>query len=84
MGDVAVDVLWNVAKLLEAETAGEVIRAAYADEVNGGGHDYNLENLVCLGKKPAGNDPVEGDFFTPETATIVSSPAQPESAGRNI
>ena len=72
MGDLAVDVLWNVAKLLEAETAGEVIRAAYADEVNGGGHDYNLGNLVCLGKKPAGNDPVEGDFFTPEGTRPLS------------
>ena len=66
MGDLAVDVLWDTAKLLETEAAGEAMCAAYADEVDGGGHEYNLGNLVCLGKKPAGNDPVEGDFFTPE------------------
>jgi hypothetical protein len=64
MGDLAVDVLWDTAKLLETEAAGEAMCAAYADEVDG--HEYNVGNLVCLGKKPAGNDPVEGDFFTPE------------------
>ena len=52
----------RLAKLLETETAGEAMRAAYADVADGGGHEYNLGNLVCLGKKPAGNDSIEGDL----------------------
>ena len=51
------------------------MRAAYADVAYGGGHEYNLGNLVFLGKKLAGNASIEGEYFTPEQTrplTIVS------------
>ena len=36
----------------------------YAREVGAGDHDFNLGNMVFLPKKPAGNDPVLGDYHT--------------------
>ena len=61
MGDLAVDTLWDVAKLLETREAGQAMRDAYSDEVDGEGHAYNLANLVCLGKKPV----LDGGWWVP-------------------
>ena len=66
MGELAVDMFSDIAELVQTKAAGQAMRAAYWDEVDDEGHAYNLANLVCLGKKPAGYGPHEGEFFTPE------------------
>ena len=66
MGELAVDMLLDIAELLQTEEAGHAMRAAYWDEADDEGHAYNFANLVCLGKKPAGYDPHRGEFFTLE------------------
>ena len=47
LGTLAVEVLWDVAKLLESDNAGEAMRDAYATDSESGGHGYNLSTLVC-------------------------------------
>ena len=69
VGSVA---LWEVAKLLETTQAQEKLTDAYWDECTHGGHNYNLGNLVCLAKKPAGCDEHVGEFYTPADTRPLS------------
>ena len=66
LGELGIQTLWDVAKLLETDQAGELMREAYADTFADGRHGYNLSTMVCLDKKPAGTEQTIGDYYTPE------------------
>lgn len=73
LGDLATDALWDVARLLEDNGAGELLAQAYHDEPeSAGGHWYNKRNLVCLAKKPAGRTDTVGEYYAAEGTRSLS------------
>ena len=72
LGPVAIDLLWDVARLLEGQDASTKLQAAYYDEKKARPHNFNLSTLVCLPKAPAGSDGDSGDFYDPEGTRPLS------------
>ena len=66
LGDLAVDILYDLATALSTCNSKEVLREAYSDRCQFGAHDFNLSLLCCLPKKPTGTDDVAGDYFKGE------------------
>ena len=73
LGTLAVTTLWQVATLLESPDASHQLSEAYTDELTEDlHHSYNLGNLVCLAKKPAGRDELAGEDYTPADTRPLS------------
>ena len=66
LGDLAIDLLLEVAELLESRDSSELLQAAYHDELVEGLHGYNLGKLVCLPKKASGVDEHGLEYYAPE------------------
>ena len=62
LGELGVDILWDVATALAGSQASALIDAAYWDQPD----SYNASLLVCLPKKPAGQLPEGIDYYTAE------------------
>jgi hypothetical protein len=63
LGHLAVDTLTAAAAVLGQEDAREVLVVAMELDVSTT-HDFNVGSMVFLPKKPAGNDPLFGDYYT--------------------
>ena len=72
MGDVGVEILWNVYEISEDARAEEIFNSAYQDEAEVGHHNFNLSTLVCLPKDPTGEDPQVGTYFAPKATRPLS------------
>jgi hypothetical protein len=72
LGELGVYTLHEVATALRAEDSVTQLQAAYQDECEDNGHDYNLSTLVCLPKAPAGDDLEFGQYFNPSDTRPLS------------
>ena len=72
MGDIGIDILWEVYEVTEDEAAEAIFVAAYADEAETGQHNFNMSSLVCLPKEPTGEDPVKGAYYKPQSTRPLS------------
>ena len=62
LGPLATDVLFDAARAMARSDFQVRIREAYEAETDGD-HPFNLALLVCLPKKPVGQDPLLGDIY---------------------
>jgi len=66
LGDIAVDVLFDVTSALCSSGGRDCLKEAYADRSLENWHDFNLSLLCCLPKKPYGADPDHGEYYRSE------------------
>ncbi len=53
-----------------ARLSGEILTGVFGDLTSEGSwvpEEFNVAVMSCLPKKPAGTDPIHGDYYTPET-----------------
>ena len=62
-GELALQVLYDVAVALQSDDASSLLREMHGDDWPDEGHGFNLGLLICLGKKAHSQDPVHGAVF---------------------
>ena len=67
LGDLGIDILFDVIRVLCTEEGKPMLESAYADRSSIGEHSFNSSLLCCLPKKVAGTDPDSGAFYTGDT-----------------
>jgi len=71
MGELGIDILWDMLQTLSRPGAADVLRSAYADE-SADGHEFNLGILCCLPKRPSGNTENGTPYYAPENTRPLS------------
>jgi len=66
LGDIAEQILYDVATAIGNESPQQLLQEAYFDRCAGDRHDFNLSLLCCLPKKPHGIDEEAGAYFKGE------------------
>ncbi len=72
LGDLSVDIFWEITRQMEAEDFEEDLREAYKDEDDLGIHSFNLNLLVCPPKAPTGEDATMGTYYHPRNTRPIS------------
>ena len=66
LGEIAIDILYDLTTALSTPESKAVLREAYSDRCPQDTHDFNLSLLCCLPKKPSGIDEEAGEYFKGE------------------
>ena len=66
LGDLGIDILYEVALTMAEDDIGRIFEEAYAGVAPQGDHDFNLGVLCCLPKKASGTDAKNGEYYKAE------------------